>query len=109
MVTKISSTKLALALKKIPMALDLHNDKKCMHSLRNTLPMLRRIVQVILSPTLYMLMRIDPKYMAFLHTHLLDERKINRPSPNKFCSPFFFASNKDSKGLICTHGHRKLC
>ena len=26
-----------------------------------------------------MLTRIDAKYVAFLHTHLLDERKINRP------------------------------
>ena len=75
--------------------------------------MLRRIVQVILSPTLYMLMRIDAKYMAFLHTHLLDEREINRPLSRSlllnFSRLFFLASDKGSKGLICTHGHRKLC
>ena len=70
-------------------------------------------MQVILPPVLYMLMRTDTKYMAFLHTHLFGERKINRALSRSllinFARFFFFASNKDSKGLICTHGHRKLC
>ena len=50
-----------------------------MRSHRNIESRFSRIVVVILSPTLYMLTRIDAKYVAFLRTHLLDERKINRP------------------------------